>query len=381
MLRLQKNPRWNWKREVESLGLIWNTLENREPYWDESAYYRLTETQIEQIEEATAELQRLCLEAGQHILDKDLFGRLGIPAAAVPFIRRAWDEEPPALLHGRFDLAYDGIRPPKMLEYNADTPTALLEAAVIQWAWKESLFPEADQFNSIHERLIRKWKDLRARFKSNVVHFAHVDDDSGEDTMTVAYLRDTAQQAGLDTVGIVVDDIGWDTESGRFVDQVGLPIDTLFKLYPWEWLVSEAFAENIWESYDRTVWLEPIWKMLWSNKGILAVLWELFPGHRNLLEARLGGPGRMKDYVRKPLLAREGANISLVVHGDEVLSTAGDYGDEGFVYQQWYPIPEHAGRYPVFGSWIVDGEPAGMGIREGGLITGNLSHFVPHIFD
>lgn len=381
MQRMTKKPRWNWKREVESLGLVWNTLENGEPYWDESVYYRFTASQIDQIEEATADLQRLCVEAGQHILDHNLFGQLGIPESAVPFIRRAWEEEPPALLHGRFDLAYDGFHPPKMLEYNADTPTALLEAAVIQWAWKEASFPQADQYNSIHERLVRKWKDIRARLKSNLVHFTHVDDGSGEDTMTSAYLRDTAQEAGLDTVGIIVDDIGWDTKSLCFVDQVGLPIENLFHLYPWEWLVSEAFAENVWESYDRMFWIEPIWKMLWSNKGILAVLWKLFPGHPNLLEARIGDPGRMTDYVRKPLLAREGANISLVVHGDQVLSTPGDYGEEGYVYQKWYPIPEQAGRYPVLGSWIVDGEPAGLGIREGGLITGNRSHFVPHIFD
>jgi glutathionylspermidine synthase len=36
-------------------------------------------------------------------------------------------------LYGRFDLAYRGDGPPKLLEYNADTPTALFEAAVVQW--------------------------------------------------------------------------------------------------------------------------------------------------------------------------------------------------------------------------------------------------------
>lgn len=380
MQRLTRKPRWNWKREVEGLGLIWNTLDNGEPYWDESAYYHFTSLQIEQVESATAELHRLCLEAGQRIIDNDLFGRLGIPEAAVPFIRRSWDEEPPALVHGRFDLAYDGFHPPKMLEYNADTPTSLLEAAVIQWAWKEATFPKADQLNSLHERLIRRWKEIRALLPTNMVHFTHVDDETGEDTMTVAYLRDTAQQAGLDTIGISIDDIGWNSELRRFVDQVDEPIATLFHLYPWEWLVSEPFAEKIWECYDRMVWIEPVWKMLWANKGLLAILWEMFPGHPNLLEARLGDPGRMTDYVKKPLLAREGANISLVVHGEPVLTTPGDYGNEGYVYQRWYPIPEHDGRYPVLGSWIVDGAPAGLGIREGGLVTGNQSHFIPHIF-
>ena len=49
---------------------------------------------------------------------------------------------------------YDGKAPPRLLEYNADTPTALLEASVAQWFWLQDCFPTADQFNSIHERLI-----------------------------------------------------------------------------------------------------------------------------------------------------------------------------------------------------------------------------------
>ncbi len=39
------------------------------------------------------------------------------------------------------------------------------------------------------------------------------------------------------------------------------------------------------------------------------------------------------------------------------------------------------GKTAVFGSWLVDGEPAGMGVREStGLITNNTSCFVPHLF-
>ena len=45
--------------------------------------------------------------------------------------------------------AYDGREPPKATRYNADTPTALYEAAVVQWYWLKDVKPEADQFNSI----------------------------------------------------------------------------------------------------------------------------------------------------------------------------------------------------------------------------------------
>lgn len=128
------------------------------------------------------------------------------------------------------------------------------------------------------------------------------------------------------------------------------------------------------------IWIEPIWKMIWSNKAILAVLWEMFPDHPNLLQATMAPPAG--DAVAKPLLSREGANVSIRKGGAVVAETDGDYGEEGFVYQAFYPLLETApGVFPVIGSWVVDGEPAGMGIREDGMITGNTARFVPHVIE
>ena len=109
----------------------------------------------------------------------------------------AWTAEPPCLNFGRFDLGYDGIGPPKLFEFNCDTPTSLLEAAVIQWAWKEQVFPDADQFNSLHDKLVAKWKDI-APFLSHEapVHFSHAHESTGEEAVTTAYLMDTAREAG-----------------------------------------------------------------------------------------------------------------------------------------------------------------------------------------
>ena len=198
--------------------------------------------------------------------------------------------------------------------------------------------------------------------------------------VTTAYLRDTAAAAGIETVAMLVETIGWDEERRCFVDDEAAPIEALFKLYPWEWLANEAFADVLVEDLARggTLWIEPVWKMIWSNKGVLAMLWELFPGHPNLLAAGFDIPDG--DAVAKPLLAREGANVSIRRGGRIVAEAAGDYGDEGYVYQAIYRLPEPApGCFPVIGSWVVDGEPAGMGIREDGLITGNTARFVPHI--
>ena len=373
MQRLNVGRRSRWREAVERLGLIWHTADQR-PYWNEGVYYSFSSVQIDQIEAATAELYRLYLEAGQYVIDRDLLGRLGAPDWTIPLIKRAWDEEPPALNYGRFDLGYDGRSPPKLFEFNCDTPTSLLEAAIIQWDWKEAVFPGADQFNSLHERLVAKWRDLKPYLPTELVHFAHVQDDAGEDSLTTAYLRDTAGEAGLATAAILMSDIGWN--GSTFVDLELRPMRTVFKLYPWEWLAAEDFSPHI--AQAATLWIEPIWKMMWSNKALLPILWELFPDHPNLLPAFLEPAGG--DYVRKPMLSREGANVTIVRAGRSVIETEGDYGDGGFIYQQVYELPVFDGRRPVIGSWIVDGEPAGMGIREGGLITDNTAAFVPHIF-
>jgi glutathionylspermidine synthase len=369
------DARADWADEVRAHGLVYCYSGDR-PYWDESAYYEFTADEIDQLEAATRELQRLCLEAGQHIIDRNRFAELGIPAAAIEPIRRTWDAEPPAI-YGRFDLAYDG-QAVKLLEYNADTPTALLEASVIQWYWLEARFPHADQFNSLHERLIAKWRALQPAL-SSPLYFAHADQGSGEDLMTATYLCDTAIQAGLETEILHMDQIGWNPRQG-FVDLQERPIRSIFKLYPWEWMLHEEFGARAVEAGAKVDWIEPIWKMLWSNKGLLAILRELFPGHPHLLPAHLRGPGGLTEYVRKPLLSREGANVS-VVTSTGTTTTAGDYGEEGFVYQGIAPIPSLGGNRPVLGSWVIDGEPAGIGIREStDLITGNTSRFVPHLF-
>jgi glutathionylspermidine synthase len=146
-------------------------------------------------------------------------------------------------------------------------------------------------------------------------------------------------------------------------------------------LLRDAFAANLLENYPFTQWIEPIWKTLLSNKGILPVLWELFPRHDNLLECYFNNPKNLTNYVRKPLLSREGANLTLR-RGTTIQETGGPYGEEGFVYQAIGRIPNFGGGFPVIGSWVIDGVAAGIGIRESETpVTNNLSCFVAHVFE
>ena len=377
-MRRQSNPpRPEWERLVEQVGLRHHTA-GGVPYWNEEAHYVFSMSEVRRIEDATRELHALCLEAAEAVIVAKRYAELAIPPLAVPLIEASWEADAPSL-YGRFDLSYDGRGEPKMLEYNADTPTSLVEAAVAQWYWLEDRFPGADQFNRIHEALLETWAEVRPYLFSGRVHFASMPD--AEDEATVEYLRDCAQQAGVETVQLSVAEIGWDPRAREFVDVEGLPIRCVFKLYPWEWMMHEEFGQNLGRVRAPVQWMEPAWKMILSNKGILPILWERNPGHPNLLPAYrddlLFTPA--DAYVVKPLLSREGANVRIVSPWHAQSETGGDYGEEGFVFQEYAPLPAFGEWRPVIGSWIVGQSPAGMGIREsGGPITDNLSRFVPH---
>ncbi|MBO8195129.1 glutathionylspermidine synthase family protein [Streptomyces oryzae] len=386
-------PRTDWQRTVEEQGCIYPLTRypdgSLRPYWDESAYYSFTLPEVEALEEVVEELHGMCLHAAAHIVETGRFADLGITGQAlVDRVAESWRRraELPSL-YGRFDLCYDGSGgPAKLLEYNADTPTSLVEAASPQWFWMEERFPGADQWNSLHERLVEVWKKQAALLPPGApVHFVHsARDELGEDLMTVAYLQETAEQAGLETVAIPVEEIGWDRLSGRFVDQRLKFIRACFKLYPWEWLASDRFGPHVLETLDNgggtgtTLWIEPAWKMLLSNKALLAILWELYPDHPNLLPAYLDGPrelARTTGWAAKPLLGREGAGVTLHDPGAEPAVR-----DEPCCYQALCPLPDFDGNRTVLGTWVVDGEAAGLGIRESaGPVTDEYARFLPHV--
>ncbi|MFE1767695.1 glutathionylspermidine synthase family protein [Streptomyces angustmyceticus] len=387
-------PRPGWQQTVEAQGLIYPLTrypdDSLRPYWDESAYYSFTLPEVEALEEVVEELHGMCLAAAAHLVEHDRLADLGIEDPRLArLVAESWrrrDELPS--LYGRFDLHYDGSGPAKMLEYNADTPTSLVEAAGPQWFWMEERFPGADQWNSLHERLVAAWKRQAPLLPPGApVHFAHsADDELGEDLMTVAYLEETARQAGLETAAIPVEEIGWDRLSGRFVDQRLRFIRACFKLYPWEWLATDDFGPHVLDTLDNgggtgtTLWIEPAWKMLLSNKALLAILWELYPGHPNLLPAYLDGPRELahtRGWAAKPLLGREGAGVTLHEPGT---APAPRDPEDRYCYQELAPLPDFDGNRVVLGAWVVEDEAAGLGIRESaGPVTDEYARFVPHV--
>jgi len=394
MDRHDSEPRQGWPAIIEEQGLIyWKTpLPDGEEiaYWHEGAHYSLTSDEVYDIEAVARLMLEMLVEAGDYIIEENLFDQLGIPGWAVPRIKETWESEPP-MLYGRFDFAYghDGV--PRLLEYNADTPTGLLETAAVQWHWAKDVFGEGvDQWNLLHEMLVGRWRELaqNGRLPGERLHMLHTSaEQSGEDFMTIGYLAETARAANLMSELVAIESLGH-VEGEGFVDLAGQPVRTAFKLYPWEWMVREDFGaqalEHMGDGPGQTVWIEPIWKMLWSNKGILPVLHRLFPENPHVLPAFFDGeqPDSLTSFVRKPLLAREGANATAVIDGKVVEEGPDqDYGEEGFVVQEYTDLGDYGGgARPVLGVWTVDVEPAGLGIRESdGLLTTNTSRFVPHV--
>ncbi len=382
MQRIPCDERADWREKADAAGFVFHTMAG-ERYWDERAYYAFTLKEIEEdIEAPTGELDAMCRElVARAVEDERMLKVLRIPERFWTFIAASWKRGDPSL-YGRFDLSYDGSGPAKLLEYNADTPTSVFETAVFQWMWLEdakarAITPQdADQYNSLHERLIEGWKDVA---KAAHVHLAGALDDP-EDGGTIAYLEDTARQAGLQTTRLPMDGIGR-TPRGGFIDQNNQPIELIFKLYPWEWMFREQFGAYLAGSPTR--WIEPPWKAILSNKGILPLLWAMFPRHPNLLPAYFEDDPKAAElgdsFVRKPLYSREGANVTMVVGGNAVDQGEGPYGAEGFVRQAVATLPKFEENYAAIGSWIAGAKPCGLSVREElGPITKNTSQFLPH---
>lgn len=374
MERIIINPRNNWQKAVEQLGFGFHT--SNVPYWDESVYYEFKMDEVLFIEKATTELWDLCLGAVQHVMDNNLYSRFDIPEQFIPYIEKTWTEDHPAI-YGRFDFCYKNGQL-KLLEFNADTPTSLYEAGIVQWFWLQDFDKSKDQFNSIHEKMIAYWKYLKNYLYPGTLHFTCLK-ETLEDLTNTEYIRDCAMQGELETKLVFTDDIGWDADKKIFVDLEEQPIKNMFKLYPWEWMVKDDFGARILEDANRTLWVEPAWKMILSNKAILPILYELYPDCPYLLPAYFES-GKLLNYVKKPILSREGANIEIVKNNTTIQQTQGEYGKEGFIYQELFELPQYGGKYPVIGSWVIGQEPAGMGIREAdSLVTDNKSRFVPHL--
>ncbi|WP_457607462.1 glutathionylspermidine synthase family protein [Nitratifractor sp.] len=377
---------------LEELGFTWHTDSDETPYLAD-VLVEVTPEEAEAYYEAGNELYDMFVAAGEHVVANRLYHELGIPFNLVELIEESWENEIHWHLYGRFDLAggIDG-HPIKLLEFNADTPTALFETAVVQWAiLKRNGLDEAAQFNVVYDKLLENFKRLvtleesvegfEERYEGWRFLFTSVRGNAEEEN-TVRLLQYIAQEAGYVTEFAYIDEIEFDGEEGIFYN--GENYELWFKLLPWEAIALEepdlALLLTHIVRNQKAIIFNPAYTLLFQSKGILKVLWDLYPGHPLLLESSFE-PLQGKMQVRKPFFGREGGNVAILESDGETVVTdlQGEYGSFPSLYQEYVELPaDSEGRRYQAGLFFAY-ESCGLGYRRGGIILDNLSKFVGHI--
>lgn len=375
---------------MEEVGMTWHTDPDGQPYVADEIV-AVTEAEAAAYYEAGNALYDMYVEAGQYVIDNDLFLELDIPYNLVDHITRSWDNDH-RHLYGRFDFAggVDGL-PIKLIEFNADTPTSLFETAVVQWALlKANGMNEAAQFNTVYNSIRDNFRRLvtgdadpaefGAYYRFQNILFSSI---AGlpEDERTTRFLQQMASDAGFQTDFCYMHEVGFLEDQGIF-NPSNVRFDYWFKLYPWEDIALQTDGINgILDDITRntdTVILNPAYTLLFQSKGIMKVLYELFPDSPYLLETGYQ-PLQGKKQVAKTMFGREGANTTIYDAAGNILKQMpGEYQRYRQVYQEFAEYPKDAqGRNyqaGVFFAW----EACGLGFRRGGEIIDNLSKFVAH---
>lgn len=378
---------------LESIGFGWHTdLDGSRYIADELV--SITDDEAERFYEAANELYDMYVAAAKHVIDNDLFHELGIPFNLVDIIKASWENDVHWHIYGRFDLAggIDG-KPIKLIEFNADTPTSLFETAIIQWAMlKFNNINEAKQFNNLYEALVENFKRLitleedTSKFDEYYegwkILFSSIAGNN-EDENTTRLLEAAARDAGFECGFAFVDEVGFDDDEGIFWNEKNW--EYWFKLIPWEMIAIDEsdlalIIKNIINN-QKAIILNPAYTLLFQSKGIMKILWDLYPNHPLLLQSSFE-PLKGKKQVKKPFLAREGANVSIInSDGNIEAQNGGEYDNGKFLYQEFAEFAKDSNGDSYQAGVFFAFEGCALGFRKGKDIIDNYSKFVGHIIE
>lgn len=378
---------------LESIGFGWHTdLDGSRYIADELV--SITDDEAEKFYEAANELYDMYVAAAKYVIDNDLFHELGIPFNLVDIIKASWENDVHWHIYGRFDLAggIDG-KPIKLIEFNADTPTSLFETAIIQWAMlKFNNINEAKQFNNLYEALVENFKRLitleedTSKFDEYYegwkILFSSIAGNN-EDENTTRLLEAAARDAGFECGFAFVDEVGFDDDEGIFWNEKNW--EYWFKLIPWEMIAIDEsdlalIIKNIINN-QKAIILNPAYTLLFQSKGIMKILWDLYPNHPLLLQSSFE-PLKGKKQVKKPFLAREGANVSIInSDGNIEAQNGGEYDNGKFLYQEFAEFAKDSNGDSYQAGVFFAFEGCALGFRKGKDIIDNYSKFVGHIIE
>jgi glutathionylspermidine amidase/synthetase len=108
----------------------------------------------------------------------------------------------------------------------------------------------------------------------------------------------------------------------------------------------------------------------------------MYPNHPNLLHSEWNLTDELKrtSFVKKPMVGRYGANITLYGPGGDsvIAATTGNFSKRDSMYQELSPLKNYDGYHTIVNSWIIRGHYAGFCVREDqNLITTNNSPVTP----
>ncbi len=375
---------------LEDIGFYWHTDPDKTPYVA-SEIVDITPSEADAYYEAVNELYEMFAEAGEYVIENELFHELGIPFNLIDAVKMSWDNDVHWHLYGRFDLAggIDG-KPIKLIEFNADTPTALFETAILQWAMlKANNMEETHQFNSVYEAIRDNFKrlvmleddinDFDKYYDGWKILFSSVKDNEEEES-TVKLLQTIAEDAGFITEFAYMEDVEFDGEEGVFYKDVNY--EYWFKLFPWEDIgIEESELARLMTQImknQKAIFLNPAYTLMFQSKAFMKILWDLYPNHPLLLETDFE-PLKGKAQVEKKIFGREGANTIIVDENEKVIEErGGEYGEFSSIFQEFVEFPKDSkGNYYQAGVFFAY-EGCGLGFRRGGLILDNYSKFVGH---
>ena len=377
---------------LESVGFTWHTDNDNTSYIADEIVV-VSEEEAQNYYDAANELYEMFAQAGDYVIENNLFHELNIPFNLVDLIKKSWSDDVHWHLYSRFDLA-GGLdeKPIKLIEFNADTPTSLFETAVIQWAMlKFNQLNEASQFNSLYEDLQNNFKRI-ITLNSDIENFEEYYNKLGwkilfssiagslEDENTTKLLQHIASEAGFHTDFEYMNNVNF-SDDGIFKEDENF--EFWFKLVPWENIGIEEsqlallLTEII--NNQKAIIFNPAYTLMFQSKGFMKILWDLYPNHPLLLETSFE-PLENKKQVEKKCFGREGANTT-IINADGSIDTQkdGEYANHKSIFQEYVEFPQDAqGNYYQAGVFYAY-EACGLGFRRGGKILDNYSKFVGHI--
>lgn len=377
---------------LESIGFHWHTDQDNTSYIADEIV-AISEEEAQNYYDAANELYDMFAQAGEYVIENNLFHELNIPFNLVEMIKKSWEDDVHWHIYGRFDLAggIDG-KPIKLIEFNADTPTALFETAIVQWAMlKYNQLEEASQFNSLYEDLKDNFKriitlnsdiDKFEEYYSNLgwkILFSSVQ-GSIEDENTTKLLQHIASEAGFHTDFEYMHNVNF-SDDGIFKEDENF--EFWFKLVPWENIGIEeselALLLTDILNNQKAIIFNPAYTLMFQSKGFMKILWDLYPNHPLLLETSFE-PLNNKKQVEKKCFGREGDNTTIInADGSIDAQKEGEYENHKSIFQEFVEFPQDSqGNYYQAGVFYAY-EACGLGFRRGGKILDNYSKFVGHI--